>query len=265
MADILQQIVQKKQERLCAQKEHYPLKRIQSELAEREDLCADFLEALDGSDRPRIIAEIKRASPSKGVLRADLDPVELAQAYQRGGASALSVLTEEDFFLGSGEDLQRVRAQSPLPILRKDFILEEYQLWESKLMGASAVLLIVSLLEPNQLQELHTLAEELGLAALFEVHTLEEAEKLFTSCRPQIVGVNNRNLCTFQVDLAVSRQLRQTFADHSEVQLWVSESGIQSSAEVQELFAVGFGAFLVGESLLTSQDPAAQLHALLPG
>lgn len=214
--------------------------------------------ALRTSNRLNIIAEIKRASPSKGIINGRLDIAETARSYESGGACCISVLTEEDFFEGSMEDLRAVRRSVSLPVLRKDFILDEFQIFEAAEAGADAVLLIVAALSASDLKRLFQVAQEdLGLDALVEVHNSEElkiAEQ--TGCR--LIGVNNRNLRTFEVSLDVSRNL---IAEKPESSLMIAESGLGSLSEISELRSRGFDGFLIGETLMRSNDPRKTLEA----
>jgi len=198
-----------------------------------------------------LIAEVKKASPSAGVIRADFDPVRIAQEYEAAGASCLSVLTDEQFFQGSLEHLQAIRTAVKLPLLRKDFIIDERQILEAVKWGADAILLIVAILSDVQLKRFHDLAVEAGIAALVEVHDQGELERAL-AIDARLIGVNNRDLKTFAVDLATTEKLAQrVFATHSrdEVAL-VAESGIQTRADVDRVARAGAGAILVGESLM---------------
>lgn len=208
---------------------------------------------------PNVIAEIKRASPSKGVLRGEVDVASLARAYERGGAAAISVLTEEEFFRGSLEDLQAARRAVRLPVLRKDFIVSEWQVYESAEAGADAVLLIVATLDGATLARLRHLAEEeLGVDALVEVHTAGELRRA-QSAGARLVGVNNRDLHTFEVSVETSFALARLASP--EVTL-VSESGISSHEQIESLRAAGFKGFLIGETLMRSADAEAALREL---
>lgn len=223
-----------------------------------------FAGALSREDRINVIAECKRRSPSKGVLAAQYDAVAIARAYERGGAAAISVLTEPTFFDGSLEHLTAVRAAVRVPLLRKDFIIDEYQLHEAKASGADAVLLIVAALEQSSLRELQRQAEALGLAALVEVHNEEELGRAIDA-GARLVGVNNRNLRTLAVDVDASHRLARLIP--ADV-VAVSESGLQSRDEVERLRAEGYRAFLIGERFMTAADPAlaiAELTAPRPG
>ena len=206
-----------------------------------------------------MIAEIKRRSPSKGALHVDLDPAELACTYARGGAACLSVLTDEEFFGGSTADLQAARAAVSLPVLRKDFTVSGQDVCDTRLMGADAVLLIAAALEPDELIALHDLAVDVGLDALVEVHDEAELEVALRA-GATIVGVNQRDLVTFEVDH--DRAARMATAIPAGV-VRVAESGVRDAADAARLAAAGYDAILVGESLVTATDPAAALRALL--
>ena len=205
-----------------------------------------------------MIAEIKKASPSRGVLLEEFQPAELAAKYQEGGAAALSVLTDRDFFQGSLADLGAARAAAELPVIRKDFTVAEYHVWEAAAHGADAILLIVAVLDEVRLRAFRELAAEFGMAALVEVHDRHELEIALQS-GAEIVGVNNRDLRTFQVSLETSAALAPEIPASV---IKVSESGIFSGADVRRLMAAGFDAFLVGEHLMKSGDPAAALREL---
>ncbi|MGF1664940.1 MAG: indole-3-glycerol phosphate synthase TrpC [Acidimicrobiia bacterium] len=205
-----------------------------------------------------IIAEVKRRSPSRGPLALDLDPVERAGAYERGGAAAVSVLTEPDHFAGSDADLMAVRASVSLPVLRKDFTLTAAQIWEARAIGADAILLIVAALDDAILRSLLDTADEVGVAALVEVHDESEAERALQA-GARIVGVNNRDLTTFHVDLATSERLAPIL---SGCEVTIAESGILKPADAARMAAAGYDAVLVGESLVRSGDPATALAAL---
>ncbi len=216
-----------------------------------------LVRALSDEDRINIIAEFKRKSPSKGEIRRAADPASIAKAYESGGAAAVSVLTEEDYFDGSLDDLRAVRQATSLPVLRKDFIFEEYQVYESAAAGADALLLIVAALDDPTLARLRRIAEdELGMDALVEVHTREEMLRAVES-GARIIGVNNRNLSTFEVSLDTSAQLAPGAGDNN---LLVSESGIESAADIRQLYALGYRAFLIGEGLMRADEPERVLR-----
>ncbi|HUE00787.1 MAG TPA: indole-3-glycerol phosphate synthase TrpC [Bryobacteraceae bacterium] len=221
----------------------------------------NFRQAL-AAHPPAIIAEIKKASPSKGLLAPDFDPVRLALAYEAGGAAALSVLTDQKFFQGSLADLAAARAACGLPVLRKDFTLDEYDVTEAAAGGADAILLIAAILDANQMRSLAGIAAGYGLAAIVEVHDEKDLAKALDAdaAGAPIIGVNNRNLATFEVTLETSLRLaRRIPADVVKV----SESGISSAQDIARLYAAGYQGFLVGEHLMKSDDPAGAVRALI--
>ncbi len=216
-----------------------------------------LVNALSDEDRINIIAEFKRKSPSRGEIKSGADPASMAKAYETAGAAAVSVLTEEDYFDGSLDDLRAMRQAISLPVLRKDFIFEEYQVYESAAAGADALLLIVAALDHETLARLRRITEdELRMDALVEVHTSEEMDRAVKT-GAKIVGVNNRNLATFEVSLETSVQLAP-IADSNI--LLVSESGIESAADIRRLHDLGYRGFLIGESLMRADDPERVLR-----
>lgn len=217
-----------------------------------------FVESLKGNSR-RIIAEVKRASPSQRVIREEFDPVKIAKGFAANGASALSVLTEERFFNGSLQYLERIHGEVSLPLLRKDFVLDSYQLIEAKSFGADAVLLIAALLDSSQLQELKEEARSLSLDALIEVHTEAELESALHA-RPTLIGINNRNLKTFEVNLETTEHLAPMIPAGTAV---VCESGIDNPEQIRRIERLGVHIFLVGETLMRAEDPGAKLRELL--
>jgi len=233
--------------------------RLRRRALEREEVRG-FRRNLDrGPGALGLIAEVKRASPSAGPIAAEADPVAVAQAYERGGAHAISVLTDERFFGGRLDDLRAVRAAVGLPVLRKDFTVHESQIYEASCAGADAVLLIVAALEQEELVRFLAVAEACQLDALVEVHTLEELDRaLETDAR--IIGINNRNLSTFKVDLAVTEELAEQVPDEV---LLISESGIRVPEDARRAFDAGANALLVGEALMRSGDPEAAIRGLL--
>jgi indole-3-glycerol phosphate synthase len=254
---ILEKIVGRVRERLDAAQRETSLGEVRAKAAAAASRPA-FRAALE---RPgtAVIAEAKRASPSKGVLRDPYDAAQLARLYERAGARALSVLTEPEFFLGAPQDLQRVAHATALPILRKDFIVSEYQIQEAKAWGASAVLLIVAMLEIAELRDLAAIAAGLDLAALVEVHTEKETEQALAA-GAHLIGVNNRDLSTFTVDLNTTARVAALLPPEV---LLVAESGIFTRRDVLEVERAGAKAVLVGESLLVSPDPTKKIHELL--
>jgi len=221
----------------------------------------DFVAAITRTDRTNIIAEFKRASPSKGSIKERAAPENIAAIYEKGGAAATSILTEEDFFKGSLDDLERVRNTTYLPILRKDFIFDEYQIYESAAFGADAILLIVSALTKRELSDMQALAWENGLAALVEVHNRKELDVALET-GAKVIGVNNRDLHTFETSLNVSREMIKHVPGDI---VMVAESGISTREEIKELQELGYSAFLIGESLMRSADPEKALTTLLGG
>jgi indole-3-glycerol phosphate synthase len=209
-------------------------------------------------DGINIIAEFKRRSPSKGVIREGANPSEIARAYEAGGAVAMSVLTEEDYFAGSLDDLCQVKSTVNLPVLRKDFIVDEYQVYESAAAGADAILLIVAALDDERLARLRGLAEdELQMDALVEVHSSDEMKRA-VACGAILIGVNNRDLRTFEVSLETSLSLAREAPSEA---LFISESGLNNSADLRRLYDAGYRGFLIGETLMRAEDPAAALRS----
>lgn len=225
----------------------------------------DFTNALkQGKTKPALIAEVKKASPSKGVIREDFDPVAIAQAYQKGGASCLSVLTDEKFFQGSFENLALVRQAVDLPLLCKEFIIYPYQIYLARVKGADAVLLIAAILSDQDLQYFVKIAKSLGMTALIEVHTLEELDRVLAIEGVTLVGINNRNLEDFSVDLQTTVHLiteRKEQLHQREIQI-VSESGLHTSADLSLVTEVGTDAVLIGESLVKQSDPTQAIATL---
>jgi indole-3-glycerol phosphate synthase len=251
--DILATIVEQKKLGL-ASREAGIEERAEASVAQRRDFPAAL-----SSRQPAVIAEIKKASPSKGLLAAEFDPAAIARWYQQGGAAALSVLTDEKHFLGSLSDLESARGAVPLPVLRKDFTIDAYHVHEAAAHGADAILLIAAILSERQMRDFRELAERYRMAALVEVHDEEELAPAIAS-GARLIGVNNRNLHTFEVSIETSIRLAEKIPAGV---VRVAESGIHSSAEVQKLRSVGYQAFLVGEHLMKSGDPAGALRALL--
>lgn len=260
MSDILQKILAVKREEIAAAAAIEPLPALRARAAERRDL-RDFegaLRARVGAGRPAVIAEVKKASPSKGVLREDFDPAAIGASYARGGAACLSVLTDVPFFQGAPEYLDDARRASGLPALRKDFIIDEYQVAQSRLWGADCILLIVAALAPTQLHELEAAAREFGMAVLVEVHDAKELE-IALGLKTRLIGINNRDLRTFEVRLATTYDLLPR-VDSS--RLVVTESGILTREDVAAMRRRGVHAFLVGEAFMRAPDPGAELARL---
>lgn len=254
---ILEDIILTRRRRLEEARGRIPISQLMCQAASRRDFRSFDL----ALSRPgiRLIAEMKKASPSAGLLRANYNCAELAKSYEQGGAVALSVLTEENYFQGSLDHLVQARSATHLPVLRKDFILDEYQVFEAAAAGADAVLLIVAALLERQLRALVKLSDELHITALVEVHTLKEIEEAITA-GARTIGVNNRNLKTMEVDLGTSLRLRE------KIPAWcrtVSESGIRSAADVKRLMDAGFDAMLVGEFFMRSGQPGDLLRMIV--
>lgn len=254
----LDKIIAEKLEELGQKQKGIPLSELRA-VIKGKPLPLDLAAAL-GGDSLRLIAEVKRASPSRGVLRPDLDPVRLAKTYAQCGAAAISVLTESRYFRGSGEDLEAIRRKLPdIPLLRKDFILKPYQVFESRAWGADALLLILAILDDGELEKLLSLSHELGMQCLVEVHNEEELKRALKH-NAKIIGINNRDLDTMAVDINVTRRLRPLIPSD---RLVVSESGIKGREDVQRLRESGVNAVLIGEALVTANDVAAKLKELL--
>jgi indole-3-glycerol phosphate synthase len=234
-----------------------PIEKLAQAAEERTDI-RDFAAAISGENLS-VIAELKKASPSRGVLRPDFRPAEIAGSYQQTGAAALSVLTEQEFFQGSLDDLKTAREAVHLPVLRKDFIIDEYQVYESAAAWADAILLIVAALEDSALRRFLALAEGLRIAALVEVHTEEELDRAMAA-GARIIGINNRDLNTLEVDLETSFRLRGKIPPSC---VAVSESGIRSGGDLEKLAKAGFNAALIGEHFMLSDDPGKELARLL--
>jgi indole-3-glycerol phosphate synthase len=254
----LDQIVAVKVSRIELAKRSSPLELLAERALGASKGRAAFRAAIEAGPRTRVIAEIKRRSPSRGLLRADFDPFSIAGGYARAGAAAISVLTEEDFFGGSLEHLEAAR-RAKLPVLRKDFIFDEYQLYESAAAGADAVLLVVAILSDQRLRRLLELADELKLDCLVEVHTAREMGRALDA-GARLIGINNRDLVTLSVDLGTSFRLAPLAPRGATL---VSESGIKSGRDIRALKAAGFRAFLIGEHLMLSEDPGGELARLI--
>ena len=256
----LAQIVANKRARLERLKKLNPEGAVQSSAARTTLAKArSFYNALDRDDRLNLIAEVKKASPSKGLLREEYDPVEIAIDYESHGAAAISILTEEDHFLGSLEHLLRVRPNVSRPLLRKDFIFDPYQVYEAAGAGADAILLIVAILDVATLVTLTRLAEQVGLDALVEVHDRQELNTAL-GAGAKIIGINNRNLKTFRVDLHTTLQLAPHVPDAT---ILVSESGIHTADDIRMLRDAGCDAFLIGEAFMKSEKPGRALRELM--
>jgi indole-3-glycerol phosphate synthase len=267
MTDILDKIVAVKREEIAAATKKMPLAAMRAD-AESRILTRDFVGAMRSkiaAGKPAVIAEIKKASPSKGVLREQFIPADIAQSYAEYGAACLSVLTDRQFFLGQPDYLKQARASCQLPVLRKDFMVDAYQIYESRAMGADCILLIAACLDDAQMADLEAIARSMDMAVLVEVHDRAEAERALKLKTP-LLGINNRNLKTFEVSLDNSLQMLKDMPELSaDKRIVVTESGIQTRDDVLRMGAAGVNAFLVGEAFMRAADPGealAQLFAL---
>lgn len=258
--DILKKILKRKYEEIAQRKAYVSAAQI-IELAEQADPTRGFVEAIEAkinAGHAAVIAEVKKASPSKGLLRENFIPADIAQSYEQHGAACLSVLTDKDFFQGDDEYLKQARAACSLPVIRKDFIIDPYQVYEARAIGADCILLIVSALSDEQLIELSDLAIRLDMDVLVEVHDLEELERALLLNLP-LIGINNRNLSTFETSLDTTLELLARIPKDRTV---ITESGIHSPTDVALMREHNVNGFLVGEAFMRADDPGAQLSAL---
>ena len=257
---ILERIVERKREEIQAGQQRYSLGELEA-MADNQGKARGFAKSLYASvaaGRPAVIAEVKKASPSKGLIREDFDPVDIARRYEGAGASALSVLTDQDFFQGHEDYLRAARNAVSLPVLRKDFIIDPWQVFETRAMGADAVLLIVAALSDAQLDQLYHAAQRAGCDVLVEVHTADELARAL-KLNIELIGINNRDLHTFDTRLDTTLELaEQVPGDH----LVITESGIHTRADVRLMRKNGINGFLVGEAFMRAEDPGAALKAL---
>ena len=257
MSDILNKILASKKTEVAASKLAVSLDQLQAQ-AEAQGEPRDFVGSIHKkvmANKAAVIAEIKKASPSKGVIREDFKPAEIAKSYEKAGAACLSVLTDEQYFQGSAAYLKQARAACKLPVLRKDFIIDEYQVFEARAMGADCILLIVAALELAQMQKLEALANELGMAVLVEVHDADELTLALQLDTP-LIGINNRNLRTFEVSLQTTLDLLKIMPEDRFV---VTESGIFTPEDVKIMMNNQVQGFLVGEAFMRQDDPGAEL------
>ena len=261
MSDILDTIVKRKFEEIEQRSRVRPLPELVARVRDRPPPVRGFVDAIKAKHaaaQPAVIAEIKKASPSKGVIREEFNPAEIARQYEAGGAACLSVLTDVDFFQGSNLYLAAARAACTLPVLRKDFTVDPYQVYEARMIGADAILLIVAALDDAQLVDMANLAHGLGMDVLVEVHDIDELERAVqTDC--ELIGVNNRNLRTFEVSLETTLALRDAVPRD---RILVTESGIATREDVARMRGAGIGSFLVGETFMRERDPGAALLRL---
>jgi len=260
MSDVLQTILARKAVEIAERSAQRPLEAVrEAALAQPEARgFAQALRARRALGLPAVIAEVKKASPSKGLIRPDFDPAAIARSYEAGGAACLSVLTDADYFQGSDAYLRQAREACALPVLRKDFTIDAYQVYEARALGADCILLIVAALDDAALVELSTLAHSLGLDVLVEVHDAAELERALATPAP-LIGINNRNLRTFDTRLETTLDL---LGQIPAGRLLVTESGIHSRADVARMRAAGVHAFLVGEAFMRAEDPGAELRRL---
>ncbi|MCC5810058.1 MAG: indole-3-glycerol phosphate synthase TrpC [Ectothiorhodospiraceae bacterium] len=258
--DVLKEILARKAEEVAERSQG-----LDTQTLRKEALAADpprgFRQALldaIGQGRRGVIAEIKKASPSKGVLRKDFDPEAIAASYARSGAACLSVLTDEDFFQGHDLNLRLARGACDLPVLRKDFMIDAYQIWESRMLGADCVLLIASVLSDDRMEELHSLARKLGMDVLVEVHSEKELKRAL-ALQPDLIGINNRDLHSFETDIDTTLRLKKLVPESA---LLVTESGIGTREDVEYMEQHGVHCFLVGESFMRATDPGEKLKEL---
>lgn len=261
MSDILNKILQRKQEEISERVQHTPLAKIK-EMAASADPVRNFHRAISSqvaNSESAVIAEIKKASPSKGLIRENFNPEEIAKSYQQHGATCLSVLTDKDFFQGSEEYLKTARNACNLPILRKDFTVDPYQVYEARAIDADAILLIVAALSDEQLKTLYDTATELGMSALVEVHNREELLRALKLPEQALLGINNRNLRTFETALTNTTDLLDILPDERVI---VTESGIHSKKDVEFMHQHNINAFLVGEAFMRAKNPGEELAKL---
>jgi len=257
MSDILKKILETKRAEVDAASAAHALSKVRDEAWAAPD-ARDFAGSIHArilADKPAVIAEIKKASPSKGVIRADFHPAEIARSYEKGGAACLSVLTDATYFQGSADYLREARAACKLPVLRKDFMIDKYQVYEARAMGADCILLIAAALDLSKMHELEDLAHDLGMAVLVEVHDGEELQQALQLETP-LIGINNRNLRTFEVSLQTTLDLLKQMPDDRCV---VTESGIFTPEDVALMRSHDVHTFLVGEAFMRQPDPGAEL------
>jgi indole-3-glycerol phosphate synthase len=254
---VLKKILERKAAEVARRSQQVSLEQLQEQCRDPREIrgFASALQFKIDQGLAAVIAEVKKASPSKGVIREDFDPVGIARSYEKGGAACLSVLTEEEFFLGSDEYLKMAREATRLPVLRKDFVIEPYQVYESYVLGADCILLIVAALEQSQLESLHDIARQLGLDVLIEVHNAQELDRAMVIENPMI-GINNRNLNTFHTTLDTTFSLLRKIPEDRIV---ITESGILTIDDVAAMRGHNVNTFLVGETLMRSEDPGMKL------
>lgn len=270
MTTILEDIIASKYEEVLALKKILPLSTIRQEVdvclrenkSNRKRPFSNKLTQMVEKKQQAVIAEIKKASPSKGVIRTHFDVMEIAHSYEKGGAACLSVLTDKKFFQGDSRYLELAKKNTNLPVLRKDFIVDPYQLYQSYLLGADCILLIVKALDSEKLKDLHALATSLGLDVLIETHTLQEAEFALNIDTP-LIGINNRDLHSFEVNLNTSIEIAKTLHSPSNKKIFIAESGIASPNDMALLNEYGIFCFLIGETFMRKPEPGKELNIWL--
>ena len=259
MSSVLQEICKRKKQHVQQQKEKTPLSSLEEKIKNVEK-PKGFINAIKNSNGPALIAEVKKASPSKGVIRENFNPIEIAKIYENNGANCLSVLTDEPYFKGADQYLIDIKKHVQLPILRKDFMIDPYQITESRALGADCVLLIMAALSDNQADELYKLSTSLNMDVLVEVHNRQELERCLM-LNPTMIGVNNRNLKTLEVSTQTSFDLLNQIPDNT---VKVAESGLADAEIIKKLHTSGYKAFLIGESLMKEKDISKKIHLLFP-
>lgn len=257
---ILDKIIRSKEKELIKSKISCNINSLQ-DIVNKQSEVSNFKESLkkQSSSDIRIIAEIKKASPSKGIIREDFDPITIAKQYDANNAAAISVLTETEFFMGKLEFLKEIKNTVNIPVLRKDFLFDPYQIYEARANGADAVLLIAAILEKSLLEELLSVVKELSMSALVEIHTKEELEKVLQT-EAEIIGINNRNLKTFNTDIQTSIDL---MADIPDSKIIITESGIKTKDDILKLSEAGVDAFLIGETFMRAENPGKMLNKFI--
>lgn len=259
MSSVLKEICDRKREHVATQKSKTSLANLES-LASAAQAPRGFINALRNANGPALIAEVKKASPSKGIIRENFNPAQIARIYEDNGANCLSVLTDEPYFQGHDDYFKAVKAEVKIPMLRKDFMVDPYQITESRALGADCILIIMAALSDAQAAELYEASESYKMNVLVEVHNEEELERSL-ALKPAMLGVNNRNLKTLNVDTQTSFDLLNKIPDTA---LKVAESGLSDSETISKLHDTGYGAFLIGESLMRHENIAEKIHLLFP-
>lgn len=259
MSSVLKEICERKAQHVEQKKAQTPISELET-LIKSVEPPRGFIQAIKDTNGPALIAEVKKASPSKGVIREDFDPVEIAKIYESNHATCLSVLTDEHYFQGHDDYLRAIKAAVRLPLLRKDFMIDPYQMIESRVLGADCILIIMAALSDNQAKELYHLATDLGMDVLVEVHNEEELDRA-QNLSPGMIGVNNRNLKTLEVDVKTSHDLLAKIPD---TVVKVAESGLSDAQTIDKLYDAGYHAFLIGESIMRHENISEKIRLLFP-